>query len=764
MEKLFYLQPAKEFGEALPLGNGHIGAMLYGGVTEDVYSLNDDTLWSGYPRDRINPMASSYIDEVKKLVFEDKLMQAQNLAEQHMYGSWGQSYLPAGRLTVSTGHGEFSDYKRTLSLDEAVHTVEYSTRELFYKREAFISFPDDVMCIRYSSDSADLSLQIGLDSKLKFDTFCENDMLFLEGEAPGDGVPSYIKSKEKARYSDIPALRAMTYTIAAEVRVQGGKTVCRDNKIFVSNARAVEIYVTVRTSFSGYNRHPYLEGINHREKCLDVMKNIRGMSFDEIKRRHTDDYGKLYNRLELNLGDGFDNVPSDRRLNGFSQNKNDLSLYKLMYQYGRYLLISCSRPGTQPANLQGIWNEELAAAWSCNYTTNINVQMNYWGALGANLAECCQPLHQMIYELKESGTQTAREHYSASGFCAHHNVDLWRISTPMGAWGRNTTKYAYFPLAGAWLTRHLFEYYSYTLDKEFLGGSAYDAIKASAQFCDDMLVEDESGKLIFSPATSSENMFVHNGENCSLSKSSAMFQSIVRDAFEIFIKCSEILERDTEYADYISKRLERTAWLEIGSKGQILEWDREYEEADPHHRHLSFLYALYPAKMIHTKQLAQACRRSLELRGDAGTGWSYAWKICMWAMLGDGNRALSLLNRLMTPVCETQINYSGGGGTYPNLLNAHPPLQIDGSLGLVAGINEMLARCENDRLVLLPALPDMWSTGSVRGLKVSGGYTVDMTWRDGNLTAVHIDSVTGKMPEIIYKGRNLDYDKFIGQQ
>lgn len=762
MEKLFYLNPAENKDEALPLGNGRIGAMLYGGVSEDVYTLNDDTLWSGYPRDRINPMASSCLEDVRKLISEDKLRAAQDLAEQRMYGSWGQSYLPAGRLTVSTDHNEFSDYKRTLSLDEAVHTVEYSTRSLSCKREAFISCPDDVMCIRYSG-SSNLSLHIGLDSKLKFNTFCENGMLFLEGEAPGDCVPSYIKSKEKARYSDVSSLRAMTFTILVQVRTDGGKTVCRDKKIFVDNARAVEIYLTIRTSFSGYNRHPYLEGINHKEKCLDVMAKIRDMSFDVIKKRHIDDYSNLYHRLELDLGNGFDDVPSDRRLADFSQNKNDLSLYKLMYQYGRYLLISCSRPGTQPANLQGIWNEELAAPWSCNYTTNINVQMNYWGALGSALAECCQPLHKMIYELKESGTQTAREHYSASGFCVHHNVDLWRITSPMGAWGLNTTKYAYFPLAGAWLTRHLFEYYSYTLDKEFLGGSAYEAIKASVQFCDDMLVEDESGKLIFSPATSSENMFVYNGENCSLSKSSAMFQSIVRDAFEIFVKCSDILDRDREYADYISKRLKRIAWLEIGSKGQILEWDREFHESDIHHRHLSHLYALYPAKMIHTKPLKQACRRSIELRGDAGTGWSCAWKICLWAMLGDGNRALSLIDRLMTPVRECQVNYSGGG-TYPNFLNAHPPFQIDGSLGLLAGINEMLAQCENDKLILLPALPDKWSLGFVKGLQVSGGYTVDLSWQNGELKTVRIKSLTGKIPEIIYKGRNLEYDKFSGKQ
>ena len=301
------------------------------------------------------------------------------------------------------------------------------------------------------------------------------------------------------------------------------------------------------------------------------------------------------------------------------------------------------------------------------------------------------------------------------------------------------------------------------LDKEFLGGSAYEAIKASVQFCDDMLVEDESGKLIFSPATSSENMFVYNGENCSLSKSSAMFQSIVRDAFEIFVKCSDILDRDREYADYISKRLKRIAWLEIGSKGQILEWDREFHESDIHHRHLSHLYALYPAKMIHTKPLKQACRRSLELRGDAGTGWSCAWKICLWAMLGDGNRALSLIDRLMTPVRECQVNYSGGG-TYPNFLNAHPPFQIDGSLGLLAGINEMLAQCENGKLILLPALPDKWSFGFVKGLQVSGGYTVDLSWQNGELKTVRIKSLTGKLPEIIYKGRNLEYDKFSGKQ
>lgn len=750
MNKLFYLKPAQDNTQTLPLGNGHIGAMLYSGVKEDIYALNDDTLWSGYPKDTDNPLSSAYLEKIRQLTNQGKYLDAQKTAERWMYGSWGQSYLPTGNLRVTLDHDGYDSYKRILSLDNAVHTVEYINNGVNYFREAFISYPDDIMCIRYTANGASLSMNIAVDSKLKNTVKVLDGMLILEGQAPGDCVPEYMQAKEKVRYNNTAALQGMRYEILVYVLTDTGTVSSGDGSLAVSDAHTVQIYISVNTSFKSFDTHPYLEGADCHKKCSLTMKRAVKKSFEALKRRHIKDYRGLFCRLELDLGKGFDGEPSDKRLYEFKNRPDDLSLYSLMYQYGRYLLISSSRPGTQPANLQGIWNEQLPAPWSCNYTTNINVQMNYWGALGANLAECCTPLNEMIGQLAQNGQKTAKTHYGADGFCVHHNTDLWRMTSPVGSWGGGTTRYAYFPLAGAWLTRHLYEYYMYTLDRKFLDEYAYGLIKMSAAFCDSMLVEDGE-KLIFSPAASPENMFVVDGQKCAMSKYSAMYQSIVIDAFNIFLQCSEILDRDTEYADYIRERLKNVQFLEIGSSGQILEWDRQFIESDPHHRHLSQLYALYPAKMIDSKELADACRRSLELRGDEGTGWSCVWKMCLWACLNDGNRALSLLDRLMTPVITDQINFKGGG-TYPNLLNAHPPFQIDGSLGLVAGINEMLARFENGAIILLPALADKWKNGSVRGLKVDGGYTVDLKWTEGVLKYAYIHSLSGDIPKVIYNG------------
>lgn len=731
MNNLFYLSPAKKSGEALPLGNGRLGAMLYAGVERDIYTLNDDTLWSGHPRDRLNPNAVGSISEIRDLILSNDFENASKLAEDTLYGWWGQCYMPAGTLEILSDIDSYSDYNRTLSLDTAVHTTEFNAGNTHFSRQAFISHKSDTLCIRYTGKN--INLTANLDSKLRHSVTVNGDTLILSGEAPGNCVPSYLAKSDHARYSDLPAERGMTYTIALKIKTDG-RLIKKDTALGVEGASTVDFALSIKTSFKDYKTHPFLNGAEHKKACLEKVN--APYDFETLKQKHISDYKSLFDRVCINLGDGDGNTPTDIRLKMFPNSKTDLSLISLLYQYGRYLLISSSRAG-QPANLQGIWNDKVDAPWSCNYTTNINVQMNYWGALGAALPECCEPLCDMIKELSEAGKSTAKALYGANGFTVHHNTDLWRITTPMGAWNRGTSKYAFFPLAGAWLTRHLYEQYLYTGDREFLSRS-FDAIKGSAEFCDSMLCEREDGKLIFCPAASPENVFKVNGKVYGLSKSSAMFQSIVRDAFEIFINTSEVLNRDTEYAEHIKSRLDKTAGIDISSDGTVTEWDSEYEEHDIHHRHLSQLYALYPAKQIKDKALLDACRRSLEKRGDEGTGWSSAWKICLWAVLGDGNRAESLLHRLMTPVETDDTNFKGGG-TYPNLLNAHPPFQIDGSLGLIAGINEMLLQVRDGTLILLPALPDSWHSGSVKGMRIEGGSTVNLTWKDNKPTSLEID-------------------------
>ena len=728
MNNLFFLNPAEDFSETLLIGNGHLGAILYGGVDEDVYEFNDDTLWSGYPR-KYPKNSNEDFEAAKKAVLSGDLQAGEKRLER-VFGKWSQCYLPAGTLKVKASYGEYSEYRRNLTLDNALHTVTFRKDSNKYKRTAYASHIDDVICIRYECEQCLPSLEISLVSGLRSSVSFEDQTLFLSGEAPGDGIPSYIKVDKRLLYSEKPEEKGMLYTVALRTNTDG--TVVFENEVLtVCCATYLEIYVTIRTSFNGYDHHPHLDGINSKAEAIKVLDKACANSYEVLLARHTEDFSALYNRVSFELCGGCPDLPIDERLKKH-QEEPDNGLYALFYQFGRYLMISSSRPGTQPTNLQGIWNNKLSAPWSCNYTVNINTEMNYWGACGANLAECCEPLNRMIFELSDAGKETAKLIYKADGFCVHHNVDIWRMTHPVGDWGQNNSNWAYFPLAGAWLTRHLYEYYLETNDVAFLGGKAFEAILGSAKFCDSMLTEKD-GNLIFSPAASPENQHLFNGEGISISEKSAMFQSIVRDAFEICIECCNILGREKEYAEYLKERLVDIPWLEIGSDGRILEWDTEREEKNIKHRHLSHLYSFYPAKKITSNELFEACKKTLEVRGDISNGWSSAWKISLWAVLGDGNRALDLVNQLLV-----DARAENRGGTYPNLLCACPPFQIDGNFGILAGIQEMLIGEKEGKIVLLPSLPDAWKDGKITGLRYHG-HTINMEWRDGKIISSTID-------------------------
>lgn len=714
MNKLFFNKSATDFCESILLGNGRMGVSAYGGVNEDVYALNDDTLWSGYPR-KLDKNTVQDFKKVKELVKKGETAEAEALFVEKISGHWGQCYLPAGNLVIKGDYKEIKNYKRELLLDTAVYSVEFDG----YRREAFVSYPDDVVCIRYEGQLP--TLEISLDGVLKPRTYCENGIYFLEGEAPGDGVPSYLKVPEYHKYSDDSSQKGMRYGIGVRIKTDG--TV---RGAAVSGATYLELYVTVKTSFAGYKRHPYLDGIDYKAEIISILDRACEKTYTELKGRHTADYSALFSRVSLEIGGGRDDLPTDKRLIAHKDTP-DPALYALIYQFGRYLTIASSRAGSQPTNLQGIWNVLPYAPWSSNYTVNINTQMNYWGTIGANLSECCEPLNRFVCELSDAGQDTAKNYFGADGFCVNHNVDLWRITYPVGEWSGSSAQYGYFPLAGAWLTRHLYEYFLDTKDTEFLNGKAFDAIMGSARFCDSML-EDIDGELVFTPANSPENRYVNDGKKLALTKYSAMYQSIVRDAFEICIAVCDITGRDTDYARYLEKRLECMPWLELTADGRIAEWDRDFEEADPRHRHISHLYSFYPAKKVTDPALLDACKKSLDTRGDRSTGWSSAWKLCMWAYLGDSERALKLCNELMNPVTDRGMNMHDGGGLYPSLLCAHPPFQIDGNFGFVAGINEMLAGAYSGK----SQLPTLWKNGKISGLRI-GGETVDFEWKDGKI-------------------------------
>lgn len=763
--RLWYEQPAKKWVEALPLGNGRIGAMAFSIPDQDVFMLNEDTLWSGYPRDTNVADAAKYYPKALELISQGKYKETQNLIEDHMLGQFTQSYMPLGELALDfpdIDSGKVEGYKRELNLEDAILTTQFSYNSIQYRRVAFISEPDQCMVISLSADKAKaISFRASFESQLNHSISTEDNTMYLDGICPSHVEPVYIKSKNPVIYEKEDNKKGIQFRTAAIIDNQGGCVSSDGKGIIVKNADSVVIKIFIRTSFNGYNKQPFLEGKDHIQDCKDDIKNAKDKGYDILKARHIDDYQALYHRVEIDLGeDIYHDLPTDIRLEKFQTTQDDKGLYSLIFQYGRYLLIASSREGTQPANLQGIWNKELRPPWSSNYTLNINTEMNYWPAEICNLSELHQPLFELIKELQITGTKTAKLHYGADGFVAHHNSDIWRLSNPVGNFGRGTAGYAFWPMAGGWLCQHLFEHYEYTLDKEFLEDIAYPAIKDAAKFYLDTLVEDHEGYLIMSPSTSPENAFLYEGEVQKVSKTATMTMAIIREVFSNYIKCCEILEIKDNLLDEIVEKIQKLFPYKIGSKGQLLEWEEEFEEPEPHHRHISHIYPLHPGFEItplDTPELADACRKSLVLRGDDGTGWSLGWKINAWARLHDGNHALKLLKRQLRYVSESNTNYMGGGGTYMNLFDAHPPFQIDGNFGACAGIAELFLQSYNDRILILPALPDEFKTGRIKGLRAKGGIVTDIMFKEGRLERFEFYTTAqeSKPVTFFYKGKSL---------
>lgn len=736
-KKIWYKEAAQVWEQALPLGNGRLGAMVYGGVDTERIQLNEDTLWSGYYRDTTNGDAARYIEDVRKLVFSGEYRKAQDLIEEKMLGSWSESYLPFGNMYIkSLNSGGLYNYKRELDLEQGVSRTYYSfgmhsgltpedaaerSSTVDYIREVFISKPDDVIAVRIScSVKSAVSISVVLDSELRYNSQSMTDgTIVMQGKAPTHVEPSYVHPTDKGFRGPIiydDNEKSLKFTGMARVIPTGGTMQENSGKIEVYNADEVIILAALGTDFDGKTD---VEG-----RLLSQLDNASKKTWDELRKRHIDDFSELFDRVRLEIGKDKDEIPTDERLKLYKNGAEDTALEALLFDFGRYLIISSSREGTQPINLQGIWNQNIRPAWSSNLTLNINTQMNYWSVEKCGLSECHEPLLTAIEQIAVSGAKTAKENFDARGFTVNHNSDIWRLTTPVGG----NAQWAFWPVAGGWLCRHMYEHYVYTSDIKYLREKAYPIMKQGCLFMIDWLVDDGKGNLVTCPSTSPENNFITDkGEICAVSMMSTMDNCIIRELFANTIKSAEILNIDAEFADQLKTAIDRLLPFKEGSDGQLLEWFEDFKESDKGHRHLSHLYGLYPADVISSEnnsEWLEPCRKSIDIRvsnGGGGTGWSSAWLTCLYARLKDGEAA------------HKQIRYFITEFVGENLMDLEPPFQIDGNMGYTAAICEMLVQCHTGEIELLAALPKAWKNGIAKGFKAAGGKTVDIAWEDGKI-------------------------------
>lgn len=704
--RLFYTKPAAKWEETLPIGNGSLGAMIWGGTLKERLGLNEDTIWSGYYHDKNNQNAAKYLNEAREMIINGEYEQAEKFIQDNMLGEYNESYLPLGDLWVDLHHSEnILNYQRILDIDNSIATITYEADGNTYEREYFASYPAKAIFMKVSCDKPAINLSISFNSQIQYNAEYIESGIKVKGKCPEHVDPNYIDSNPNPI---IQGDKGMDFEAELKVFYCDGVIASEKDGLHITDAS------TVIFAFS----------------AVKAPKYDFTMSYDAIKEAHIKDYRAIYDKVELYLGEQSE-LPTDVRLENLRNGHKDNGLYALYFQYGRYLLISSSREGSLPANLQGIWSWKLRSPWSSNWTTNINTQMNYWLAQSCNLQECLKPYFDFVGRICEEGKKTAKIHYNCRGFVHHHNADYWCNTNPVGvAYGDSkgegiSATWSMWPMGGAWLTSELFKHYEYNLDKDFLKDTAYPILKEAALFLIDWMFE-YNGSYVTCPSTSPENRFkTKNGGTSCIAMSSAMDLALIREVFKNFQKTCEILNIDDEILKDISERLTKLTPFKIGSKGQLLEWHEEFEEDEPGHRHISHLYGLFPSEIFAgDDKLIEACRKSLMLRlenGGGHTGWSCAWIINVFATLGDSENSYKFLRTLLTR------------SSYDNLWDAHPPFQIDGNFGGTAGIANMLVQDRNGEVKILPALPAEFDNGYVKGLRIKNGKTVDIKWSNGKL-------------------------------
>jgi alpha-L-fucosidase 2 len=757
--KLWFDKPATYFEECFVLGNGKMGASVFGGITSDKIYLNDVTLWSGEPvNPNMNPEAYKYIPKVREALANENYKLADEL-NRNIQGKYSESYAPLGTLFIDFKHkSEVQNYYRELDITKAVSKVNYQVDGVKFSREYITSHPDQIMVIKLSADKKEaLNFTVKMNSLLKNNTSTNSKTLKVDGYAPYYVAHTIQKNiKDAVRFNKNRGTRFSSYL---KIENKGGTLIYTDSTLTVNGATEAKLYLSIATSFNGFDKDPAKEGLDNKAIAKKQLTLAYKKGFDKIKESHLSDYQNLFDRVELNLGKtNAPNIPTDERLKRYYDGSEDKNLEVLYFQFGRYLLISSSRTKNVPANLQGIWNSYVQPPWCSNYTMNINVEENYWLAETANLSELHMPLLTFIENLSETGKITAKTFYGVDkGWASCHNSDIWAMTNPVGDFGKGKTQWANWNMSGPWLVTHLWEHYQFTKNKDFLKNKAYPLMKGSAEFCLNWMIEDNKGMLVTSPSTSPENTYLTNDGfiGATLYGGTADL-AMIRESFIQLIEASKVLNADADFRNELKEALKKMHPYKIGKKGNLQEWYHDWEDAKPQHRHQSHLFGLHPGNHITTEltpELAEASKKSLEIKGDKSTGWSKGWRINLWARLKDGNHAYKMYRTLLNYVEPSGLytNYKKGGGTYPNLLDAHPPFQIDGNFGGAAGIIEMLMQSNKNQIHLLPALPNVWPEGSVKGICARGGFEVSMVWNEGQLIKTSIYSKTGGKTTLKYK-------------
>ena len=729
---LFYNQPANTWNEALPVGNGRLGAMVFGTVSRECIQFNEETLWTGGPHDYSHPGAAGYLDTLRTLILDGKAREAEKLAMVHFMSVpvRQEAYQPFGDLCIEFPDHEFyTDYQRSLDISKAICRTEYKVNGVTYIREVLASYPDQVIAIKLTANE-NKALKFGL----TLHTPHEGNSIYCSG-----GQQTLEVEVKESKLKGIARIDVET----------DGLLVCSDHKIQVQDAKEATIYLTAATNFVDYRD---VSG-DPLARIDEYLNGIKKKSFSKIRKDHIADYRSFFDRFDIGFGKtARDTMTMNKRLMTFNESPVDPGLVSLYVQYGRYLMISSSRPGTQPANLQGIWNNELQPPWESKYTLNINAEMNYWPAELTNLSECHQPLFNLIEDCSETGSITAREHYGAGGWVIHHNTDIWRGTAPI-----NASDHGIWLGGAGWLCTHLWEHYLYTLDIDFLKETAWPLMKGAAQFYLDYLFEDpETGWLISVPSNSPEIGGLVAGPT--------MDHQIIRSLFRDCIESTEIMDKDHKFAEQLRSTLPHIAPNQIGRYGQLQEWLEDRDNPEVKHRHVSHLWGVHPGDDItweKSPELMQAARQSLLFRGDEGTGWSLAWKINFRARFLDGDHAYELIKMLFRVKEEDNVNW--GGGSYINLFDAHPPFQIDGNFGAAAGIVELLIQSHQGFIDLLPALPSALPNGYIKGVCARGGFEIDMEWKDCEMKQLRILSKAGHLCKLRYNDKMVSFETEKGE-